>query len=530
MMREAKRSREAAQFFTYQKRLLRTGIPPRDNLYWDREEQLLFRGSRMKTGINFDAYDEVDVERRGGRGVEVALDSFQQCCEQFNLPRDLTENIDRCAYNKPTPVQKHSVPAALVNTDVMVAAQTGSGKTAAFLVPLISGALRAGPNPLQEGPVCPTSVILAPTRELCQQITVEARKLCFRTPIRIVSIYGGADAMPQLKQLAEGCELAICTPGRLEDFLGRGVVSMENVRHLVLDEADRMLDMGFEPAVRAIVENHSMPSKEERQTMMFSATFAEECQKMAQDFLYDYIWIGVGVVGGAVETVEQRLEKVNPKEKYGKLVEILDDFFVKRGPEDRALVFVNAKDTAKWLDEQLYEKHMDTGALHGNLDQWEREKNLSRFRKGEIDVMIATDVAARGLDIESVVMVINYDMPQDIDSYIHRIGRTGRIGNSGTAITFISCDEQYGNCLENADTLKRLLQVMQDSKASVPDWLEGTVQEALGGHKAQWRWGGQDMRPDQETLHGNGAGGEWSNWRGGSSGGQQGQDAWKSSW
>mmetsp|Transcript_292 Transcript_292/g.713 ORF Transcript_292/g.713 Transcript_292/m.713 type:complete len:255 (-) Transcript_292:111-875(-) len=245
--------------------------------------------------------------------------------------------------------------------------------------------------------------------------------------------------------------------------------------------------------------------------MMFSATFPEECQKMAQDFLYDYIWIGVGVVGGAVETVEQRLEKVMPKDKYAKLMETLDDFFVKRGQDDRVLVFVNAKDTAKWLDEQLYEKNMDTGALHGNLDQWEREKNLQRFRKGEIDVMIATDVAARGLDIESVVMVINYDLPQDVDSYIHRIGRTGRIGNSGTAVTFISYDEN-GHCLESADTLKKLLQVMQDSKASIPDWLEGTIEEvAYSGSK--WKWGGQDMRPDQDNFRGNGAGDEWSNWK-----------------
>mmetsp|Transcript_108408 Transcript_108408/g.349965 ORF Transcript_108408/g.349965 Transcript_108408/m.349965 type:complete len:294 (+) Transcript_108408:2-883(+) len=292
-----------------------------------------------------------------------------------------------------------------------------------------------------------------------------------------------------------------------------------------------MLDMGFEPQIRAIVEEHGMPTKEERQTMMFSATFPETCQKMAQDFLYDYIWIGVGVVGGAVDTVEQRLEKVSPKDKYQKLIELLDDFFTKRESENRALVFVNAKDTAKWLDEQLYEKHMDTGALHGNLTQEERERNLSRFRKGEIDVMIATDVAARGLDIANVSQVINYDMPTDIDSYIHRIGRTGRIGNQGTAITFISCDENTGDCLENVENLKKLLQVMQDSKASVPDWLEGTIEAQNSAGGGRWRWGGQDVRDGQETYRYNGAD-SWSNWKGSAAAEDQQQqqqqdDPWK---
>lgn len=310
---------------------------------------------------------------------------------------------------------------------------------------------------------------------------------------------------------------------------------------MVLDEADRMLDMGFEPQVRAIVENHGMPAKEGRQTMMFSATFPDECQKMAQDFLYDYIWIGVGIVGGAVDTVHQHLVKVSPKDKYEKLIAVLDDFFARRTEGGRALVFVNAKDTAKWLDEQLWDQKMNTGALHGNLDQTEREQALQRFRKGEIEVMIATDVAARGLDIESVTLVVNYDMPQDIDSYVHRIGRTGRIGNEGEAITFIACDEGTDACLEKVDTLRKLLQVMTDSKSEVPDWLEGTIETA----GASWskhatsapRWGGTDMRSGQEQYKGNGEGDEWANWKkgaaestgdaGGSWSESQQDDSWK---
>merc|ERR1719210_2810608 len=164
---------------------------------------------------------------------------------------------------------------------------------------------------------------------------------------------------------------------------------------------------------------------------MFSATFKETCQEMAKDYLFDYIFIAVGVIGSAVSTVQQTLKKVNPKGKFEALVADLDTFLSSRVEKERMLVFVNAKDTAKWLDEQLYEMKFATGALHGNLDQSERETNLQRFRKGEIDIMVATDVAARGLDIENVAVVVNYDMPREIDTYIHRIGRTGRIGNEG---------------------------------------------------------------------------------------------------
>jgi len=233
---------------------------------------------------------------------------------------------------------------------------------------------------------------------------------------------------------------------------------------------------------------------------------------MAQDFLYNYIWIGVGVVGGAVETVEQRLEQVTPKEKYDKLFEVIDNFYAERQDKERCLVFVNAKDTAKWLDEQLYAKKIDTGALHGNLDQHERETNLGRFRRGEIDVMIATDVAARGLDIEKVGLVVNYDMPDSIDSYVHRIGRTGRIGNKGKAITFIACDENE-LCMENVDLLKELLRIMRDAGSAIPDWLEPLVEKSMAGSYS--KWGGKDYRTptgnDWSAGTGNASGG-WDSW------------------
>jgi len=297
----------------------------------------------------------------------------------------------------------------------------------------------------------------------------------------------------------------VACPGRLQDFIGRECVGVDKVYILVLDEADRMLDMGFEKQIRDIVENYGMSSKDRRQTMMFSATFPDECQRMAQDFLYDYIWIGCGIVGGAVDTVSQRLEQVQPAEKYGKLIEVLDDFFQNREDKERCLVFVNAKDTAKWLDEQLYEKHFDTGALHGNLNQQERETNLTRFRSGEMDVMVATDVAARGLDIEKVSLVVNYDFPDSVDTYVHRIGRSGRIGNRGQAVTFISTDENGGS-FENVDLLRKLQSIMRDARSTVPEWLDSAIDPKTGGYgggsnnygggnDGGWsNWGGRDMR------------------------------------
>lgn len=247
--------------------------------------------------------------------------------------------------------------------------------------------------------------------------------------------------------------------------------------------------------------------------MMFSATFPEACQKMAADYLYDYIWIAVGVIGGAVETVNQTFKRVAPATKFEELITVLDEFFSSRGEtKGRMLVFVNAKDTAKWLDEQLYEKKFDTGALHGNLEQHERETNLGRFRKGEIDIMVATDVAARGLDIENVAVVVNYDVPRDSETYIHRIGRTGRIGNEGKAITFLSCDES-GSCLEGVDLLKALSTVLTNSKAEIPDWLQPLIETTEGGGASDgWGWNATDARSGQEANTWSGTGDAWSKW------------------
>eukprot|EP00927_Polykrikos_kofoidii_P024765 TRINITY_DN22430_c0_g1_i2.p1 TRINITY_DN22430_c0_g1~~TRINITY_DN22430_c0_g1_i2.p1 ORF type:complete len:721 (-),score=128.18 TRINITY_DN22430_c0_g1_i2:241-2403(-) len=500
------------------------------------DEALFVERLGSSAGLDFARYESISVNVSGSNAEACPkCASFEEMYEMFQdiMPVALMDNVRRCKYVLPTPVQKYAIPVGLVGRDVMCSAQTGSGKTAAFLIPVIGRMMQSRSESAGEpvgaltvpfeGKCRPHTLVLTPTRELCVQIYEEAQKFCHRTPYIPAVLYGGSKPKGQLEVIAKGCDVMVATPGRLDDFIKRGVVSVEGVSVLVLDEADRMLDMGFEPQVRSIVEKHGMPGQELRQTMMFSATFPERIQHLAQEYLYDYIWIGVGIIGGAVDTVDQQLIQVAPAEKFSKLIEVLDQFFSTRDDlankefKPRAMIFVNAKNTAKFLDEKLFELKIDTGALHGDLDQTERETNLLRFRQGKIDVMVATDVAARGIDVEGVALVINYDMPQEIDTYIHRVGRTGRIGNRGQALTFISCDEN-GACLEGANVLKGLVQVMTDANSTLPGWLEGLIEQANASGR---EWGGTDVRGGstqryQWTAGGDekeGSGDGWANWK-----------------
>eukprot|EP00933_Yihiella_yeosuensis_P080139 TRINITY_DN9354_c0_g4_i1.p1 TRINITY_DN9354_c0_g4~~TRINITY_DN9354_c0_g4_i1.p1 ORF type:complete len:573 (+),score=130.52 TRINITY_DN9354_c0_g4_i1:68-1786(+) len=467
---EAKRARESSQFFQYQKSLMRQGVKPVDEAVWKRKEATLFKTSHVTRGINFDKYDSINVEVQGGTGEEEAVESFQDCCDRFELPDALTANIDRCGYSVPTPVQKHSMPAVLAGSDVMVSAQTGSGKTAAFLVPIISAALKAGRKALKEGAVCPTSVVLAPTRELCQQISVEAERLCFRSDARVVAVFGGSDAIPQLRGLAQGVEIVIATPGRLEDFLERGVISMEEVKFLALDEADRMLDMGFEPQIRKIIEEYKMPVPGERQTMMFSATFPQEMQDMALDFLDpSYYWIGVGKVGATAGNVEQRFEDIGWNDKFEKLEQSLDSVKNEEGGDAKTIVFANMKGTCDDIVRRLRMQRKQAAPIHGGLSQLERERAIADLKSGRISVLVATDVAARGLDLPGIDHVINFDLPKTGDDYVHRVGRTGRIGNKGVATSFVG---------QRESALRDIVMHLEDSMkedpdaSPVPDWLK----------------------------------------------------------
>ncbi|CAM9248904.1 unnamed protein product, partial [Choristocarpus tenellus] len=352
------------------------------------------------------------------------------------LGSELMRTTTLCNYLKPTPVQKYSIPIGISNRDLMACAQTGSGKTAGFLFPTLISLLRRGGPQFPDGrrKSFPVALVLAPTRELASQIYDEARRFCYRTGIAPVVIYGGAEVRSQLRDLERGCDLLVATPGRLGDLIERGRISLCCIQFLVLDEADRMLDMGFEPQIRHIVEDGDMTRVGERQTFMFSATFPREIQQLAADFMTDYIFLAVGRVGSASKDVIQSVEYVEQHEKLPMLMRTLSNMEAK----GLVLVFTETKRNADYLEYQLTNQGYPASSIHGDKTQREREDALRLFKTGQTPILVATDVAARGLDINNVTQVINFDLPTNIDDYVHRIGRTGRVGNIGNALSFMN--------------------------------------------------------------------------------------------
>lgn len=393
---------------------------------------------------------------------------------------------------------------ALFGKDVMCCAQTGSGKTCAFLVPVLSKIdinQATGAVGCQVGtPAQPKAVILAPTRELCSQIHLEALKLTFASPIRCSEIYGGVDAKPQLKELAQGVDVVTVTPGRMTDFIDREVLSCCMVEFLVLDEADRMLDMGFEPQIRQIVQQRDMPSCQQgRKTAMFSATFPKDIQKLARDFLRDYVWVGVGRVGGAVETVTHKFVHVGEWQKMQALQKALTE---QQGKS--TIVFVGMKRTAAKLDQDLNRGRFKAVSIHGDMEQPQREASLAKFKSGAASILVATDVAARGLDIPDVLHVIQYDLPQQagIDDYVHRVGRTGRVGKKGLATSFIVTEGKWATPMKTLKDLVKLL--ADDPKPMCPELQkvarEMNIQIPTGGAGKGGFKGGGDARGGQSRV------------------------------
>ncbi|XP_053264175.1 probable ATP-dependent RNA helicase DDX4 isoform X1 [Podarcis raffonei] len=419
------------------------------------EEEAIF--AHYQTGINFDKYDNILVEV-SGHDPPPAILTF----EEANLCPTLMKNIARTGYLKLTPVQKYSIPIIMAGRDLMACAQTGSGKTAAFLIPILAHMMRDGVTATQfEQQQQPECIIVAPTRELINQIFLESRKFAHGTCIRPVVTYGGTQTGHSLRQIMQGCNILCATPGRLLDFIGREKIGLRKLQYLVLDEADRMLDMGFGPDMKKLILSPGMPPKEKRQTLMFSATFPEEIQRLAGEFLKaEYLFVVVGQVGGACSDVQQTILKVNQYDKREKLVEILN------GTGDkRTMVFVETKKKADFIATFLCQENIATTSIHGDREQREREEALYYFRSGKCPVLVATSVAARGLDIENVQHVINFDLPSTIDEYVHRIGRTGRCGNIGKATSFFD-----GN--SDSPIAQPLVKVLADAQQEVPVWLE----------------------------------------------------------
>ncbi|XP_059619735.1 ATP-dependent RNA helicase bel [Phlebotomus argentipes] len=454
-------------------------------------EQELF--GTANTGINFNKYEDIPVEATGSH-VPPHITSF----DDIKLTEIIRNSINLARYDKPTPVQKYAIPIILGGRDLMACAQTGSGKTAAFLVPILNQMYERGLGTPPSGGSSrsyyrrkhyPLGLVLAPTRELATQIFEEAKKFSYRARMRPAVLYGGNNTSEQMQELDRGCHLIVATPGRLEDMITRGKVGLDNIRFLVLDEADRMLDMGFEPQIRRIVEQSNMPPTGERQTLMFSATFPKAIQELASDFLHNYIFLAVGRVGSTSENITQSILWVNESDKRSYLLDLLSSF--KDGPEYSkdclTLIFVETKKGADALEDFLHRYDHPVTSIHGDRTQREREDALKYFRSGTCPILVATAVAARGLDIPHVKHVINFDLPSDVEEYVHRIGRTGRMGNLGVATSFFN-DKNRNICGD-------LVELLVETKQDVPEFLEEILtQERSGGRRGGGGGGGGGRR------------------------------------
>jgi len=477
--------------------------------------------SKVQSGINFANYDDIPVEA-SGTGVPEPILQFT------NPPLDdhLLSNIKLACYKTPTPVQKYSVPIVMGGRDLMACAQTGSGKTGGFLFPILSQAYIHGPSSVatpqgsgmgyRSRKAMPTSLILAPTRELVSQIFDESRKFAYRSWVRPCVVYGGADIGSQLRSMERGCDLLVATPGRLVDLIERGRISLANIKYLVLDEADRMLDMGFEPQIRRIVEGEDMPNVQGRQTLMFSATFPRDIQMLARDFLKDYVFLSVGRVGSTSENITQKVEYVEDIDKRSVLLDILHTHGA-----GLTLIFVETKRMADSLSDFLINQNFPATSIHGDRTQRERERALEMFRNGRCPILVATAVAARGLDIPNVTHVVNYDLPTDIDDYVHRIGRTGRAGNTGMSTAFFNRG--------NRGIVRDMIELLKEAHQDIPSFLENVAREGagFGGSGGRGRTGGRGRggaatRDFRKQGGGGGGGGGMGGGYGGGFGGPPG--------
>jgi len=346
--------------------------------------------------------------------------------EQFSFDRRIVARIKAVGYTTPTPIQQQAIPRVLEGRDVMGIAQTGTGKTAAFALPILQ---RLTKGPLRRV----RALIVAPTRELAEQIYQMSLDLGKNTKVRSVSVYGGVSKVSQVSRLRSGVEIVIACPGRLLDLANDGAIDLSHVEVLVLDEADRMCDMGFLPDIRRILK--LLPAQ--RQTLFFSATMPEDIRKLADDILKDPVTVQVDKIAPA-KTVSHALYPVPHSLKKNLLLAMLQ-----QTPTGRVLIFTRTKYRARNLARDLEKRGYRAAALQGNMSQNQRQKAIDGFRNGKYDILAATDVAARGIDVSEISHVINFDIPDTVDAYTHRIGRTGRAHQSGEAFTFAGqADEQ----------------------------------------------------------------------------------------
>ncbi|KAK8844128.1 ATP-dependent RNA helicase DBP2-A [Kwoniella newhampshirensis] len=420
--------------------------------------------------------------------------------EEAGFPDYIMTEIRAMGFTAPSAIQCQAWPMALSGRDVVAVAETGSGKTISFALPAM---VHINAQPLLAPGDGPIVLILAPTRELAVQIQAECTKFGKSSRIRNTAIYGGAPKGPQIRDLQRGVEVCVATPGRLIDMLESGKTNLKRVTYLVMDEADRMLDMGFEPQIRKIVSQ----IRPDRQTLLFSATWPKEVQRLAADFQHDFMQVNIGSMDlTANHNVAQHVEICTDYDKRGKLLKHLETISAENA---KVLIFVGTKRVADDLTKFLRMDGWPALAIHGDKQQAERDWVLAEFKAGRSPIMLATDVASRGLDIR---YVINYDFPNNCEDYIHRIGRTGRAGAKGVSYTYFTAD--------NSKSARELVQILRESKSDVPPELEQmAMYGGGGGGRGRGGGGGRGRGGGGYGGGGYGGGGSGANSYGGGGGG-----------
>ncbi|KAM1130182.1 hypothetical protein ACFX13_045701 [Malus domestica] len=422
-------------------------------------------GSDIGSGLSAEAYSRRHEISVVGDNVPPPFTSF----ESTGFPSEILREVQKEGFSAPTPIQAQSWPVALQSRDIVAIAKTGSGKTLGYLLPGFIHLKRARNNP-QMGP---TVLVLSPTRELATQILDEAVKFGKSSRISCVCLYGGAPKGPQLRDIDRGADVVVATPGRLNDILEMKRISLHQVSYLVLDEADRMLDMGFEPQIRKIVKE--IPAR--RQTLMYTATWPKEVRKIAADLLVKPVQVNIGNVDELVanKSITQYVEVLTSMEKHRRLEQLLRS----QEPGSKIIIFCSTKKMCDQLSRNLT-RQFGAAAIHGDKSQSERDYVLNQFRSGRTPILVATDVAARGLDIKDIRVVINYDFPTGVEDYVHRIGRTGRAGATGLAYTF------FGD--QDAKYASDLIKVLEGANQRVPPEVRELASRG-GGMNRFRRWG-----------------------------------------
>ena len=402
--------------------------------------------------------------------------------EDLGISKDVLKAVRSVGWSEPTPVQAAAIPVGLEGADLLAQAQTGTGKTGTFGSIILSRT--------KSGSSDPTSLVLVPTRELASQVSEEMERLSEYSGHVCIPIYGGVNIETQAKQLKKGADAVIATPGRLKDLIERKMIKLDSVEIVVLDEADRMLDMGFAPSVNMILSRIT----KDRQTMMFSATMPEEVMKMAVKHMYDHKEILVSKDEPTLDLTEQFFVMTNRESKRDELMHLIEDGYPKM------MVFCRTKRKVDYLTRKLKRDEYDVEGIHGDIGQNKRERVIKDFAGGKLQVLIASDVASRGLDIEGVDVVVNYDIPVDPETYIHRIGRTGRAGKTGKAITFVTADDIKGlNTIERT-IAKKITELPWTSSLYTEDPSAEPVPKAAKAPRSRLRRRRSRRRPSPGNI------------------------------